>query len=419
VNSPASEQDERNEQIARLLKSEHVKYQDIDLGGGATTGGHRRTSMDRVLFGSDLTGLSLLDIGSSLGHFCLEALRHGAAAATGLETSPERLRHAREIAAVVDPRADYIEADFEEWAAPDKAFDVVLCLNVLHHLYDPIAAIRKIMAITCNRFYLEVAPASLREIMKVANIATLLGGPRAPIMLLGDTRNSTRAADRTFTFTKRAMAVIINGHSKAYEPIRFHPSSFKGRWIVEARRRQIEHLVVVAGVTSSGKSSFIERLTDPQMRARFGIANHFDTVSANAVDTLRTGPIDTLVYHYDLLRPFDRPLHSHGRDPAFHLLASARRITLVTLANRPKNLRERLRTPEARAATRKGRKRQQVLLTQYENPAFLSAWYDAWLSATARYIGRTNDRSHLVLSDDEYRAIESRDELSAVLRSAG
>ena len=411
------ENSKRDEQIARLLRSEHIKYQDIDLGGGATTGGHRRTSMDRVLFGSDLNGLTLLDIGSSLGHFCLEALRHGAAAATGLETSPERLRHAREIAAVVDQRASYIEADFEEWSAPDKSFDVLLCLNVLHHLYDPIAAIRKIMAITRNRFYLEVAPVSLREIMKVANIATLFGGPRAPLMLLGDTRNSTRAADRTFTFTKKAMAVIINGHSKAYESIRFHPSSFKGRWIVEARRRQIDHLVVVAGVTSVGKSAFIDRLADPQLRARFDIESDFATVSANAIDKLRDGPIGTLVYHYDLLRPFDRPLHSHGRDPAFHLLGSARRITLITLANRPEILRDRLNSPEARASTRKGRKRQKVLLTQYENPAFLSDWYNAWLTATARHVGRSEDRAHLVLTDGAYPEIADIGALHALFRT--
>jgi len=173
----------------------------------------------------------------------------------------------------------------------------------------------------------------------------------------------------------------------------------------------------VAGVTSAGKSAFIKRLAEPGIRDRFGLAERFETASANAVDALRAGPIGTLVYHYDLLRPFDRPLHSHGRDPAFHLLSSARRVTLITLANRPEVLRDRLRTPEARASTRKGRKRQQVLLTQYENPAFLSDWYDAWLNATARYMGRPEDRSHLILSDGDYPSIGGIDELQAILRA--
>jgi SAM-dependent methyltransferase len=406
---------QREDQVARLLQSEHVKYQDIDLGGGVATGGHRRTSMDSVLFGSDLRNLSLLDIGSSLGHFCLEALRHGAASATGLETSPERLRHAREIAEVVDPRARYIAGDFEEWSAPPQSYDVVLCLNVLHHLYDPIAAIRKIMTITARRFYLEVAPVSLSEIRKVANVASLFGGPGAPILLLGDTSNSTRAADRTFMFTRKAIATIINGHSKAYEPVLFHPSSFKGRWIVEARRRQIDHLVVVAGPTSVGKSTFIEALGSPSMRARFGIDDDFETVQANALDQLRTGPVSTLVFHYDMLRPFDRPLHSHGRDPAFHLLASANRITLITLANHSDALRARLTSPAARAGSRKALKRQQVIGKQYENAAFLIAWYEAWLEAADKYMRRPGDRRHLLLTDADYTPIEGPAALRALL----
>ncbi|QNP43965.1 hypothetical protein H9L15_05000 [Sphingomonas daechungensis] len=139
-----------------------------------------------------------------------------------------------------------------------------------------------------------------------------MGATNAPLVLLGDTSKSTRAADRTFTFTKKAMSVIVNGHSKAFEPVRFHPSSFKGRWIVEARRRQIDHLVVVAGVTGVGKSTFIERLkSSKELRARFGIEGDFSVASANDVDGLRTGRHETLIYHYDILRPFDRPLHAH------------------------------------------------------------------------------------------------------------
>ncbi|WP_398286697.1 hypothetical protein [Sphingomonas daechungensis] len=49
----------------------------------------------------------------------------------------------------------------------------MLCLNVLHHLYEPIGAIRKIMSMTRDRFYLEVAPVKAREVMKVANIFSL------------------------------------------------------------------------------------------------------------------------------------------------------------------------------------------------------------------------------------------------------
>src|SRR4029079_15982091 len=104
---------QRDERVAKLLESEHIRYQNINLGGGETTGGHTRTSMDDILFASDLKGLRLLDIGYAVRHFCLEGVQDRAAAATGLETSPERVRHARQIADIVDPRAEYIPADFE------------------------------------------------------------------------------------------------------------------------------------------------------------------------------------------------------------------------------------------------------------------------------------------------------------------
>ena len=393
---------QRDERVAKLLESEHIRYQNINLGGGETTGGHTRTSMDDILFASDLKGLRLLDIGSALGHFCLEALKRGASAATGLETSPERARHAREIADIVDPRAQYVPADFEYWDSADKSFDVVLCLNVLHHLYDPVNALRKIMRITAKRFYLEVAPVSVRDVVKMGNPLALFGASGLPVILLGPTAKSTRAADRTFTFSKKAIATIVNGHSKAYEPLLFHPSNFKGRWIVEARRRDIGHLVVVCGPTAVGKSSFIRALDDPKVRKKFGIADGYSFVQAKDLDRLARGRHDTLVFHYDMLRPFDRPLQSHGRDPAFHLLQSAEKITFVTLAASGEVLRKRIQSNDAQPTNRKDRKRHKLLFKQYANPAFLKAWYDAWAAAIAPFKGKT----FIVRAEEGYPAIK-------------
>ena len=145
-----------------------------------------------------------------------------------------------------------------------------------------------------------------------------------------------------------------------------------------------------------------------------GIGGAHEITSANALDSLRTGRHDTLVYHYDLLRPFDRPLHSHGRDPAFHLLSSANRITLITLTNSGAILRKRLQAPDARPNGTKARKRHDVILGQYENPSFLAAWYDAWHDAAARYMGREADSSHLVVTDEDYTAVASRQDLKRI-----
>ena len=110
-----------------------------------------------------------------------------------------------------------------------------------------------------------------------------------------------------------------------------------------------------------------------------------------------------MVFHYDMLRPFDRPLQSHGRDPAFHLLEAAEKITFVTLAANGDVLQQRIRTNSAQPTNRKGRKRHALLEKQYANPAFLKAWYDAWATATAPFKGKT----FLVRADEGYPTIKT------------
>ena len=102
--------------------------------------------------------------------------------------------------------------------------------------------------------------------------------------------------------------------------------------------------------------------------------------------------------------PF-RPVsgRSHGRDPAFHLLEAAEKITFVTLAAIGDVLQKRIRTNSAQPTNRKGRKRHALLQKQYANPAFLKAWYDAWATATAPFKGKT----FLVRADEGYPTIKT------------
>ena len=178
--------DNQRARIENFLKSEHLTYQQIQLGMGFATPGWDRTSIDDILFADQLDGESILDIGSAQGRFCIEALRRGAASATGLETSPERIRHVRYIAEILDVRTrpTYLREDIEHWTAPAKSFDRVLCLNVLHHLYDPISVLRKLMSITRKRLYLEVAPVGKKSIYKIANFFTAWAAPFAPVIVL-------------------------------------------------------------------------------------------------------------------------------------------------------------------------------------------------------------------------------------------
>jgi len=430
-----------NEQRARIenfLNSEHLTYQKIRLGAHVSTPGLDRTSIDHILFADQLEGESILDVGSAQGRFCIEALRRGAASATGLETSPERIRHARRIAEILDvrPRPIYLHEDVEHWTAPAKSFDRVLCLNVLHHLYDPISVLRKLMFIARKRLYLEIAPVNTKGIFKVTSFFTSWLASNAPVIVLGNPKDTRRTADGAFILTPKTLSIIINGHTQAFEPVIIHRSSFKNRFVIEARRRQINHLVVVAGVTSVGKSTFIERLKSPELRQRFGIADRYVTFFCHdEFDKLAKGPIETLVFHYDLLRPFDRPLQSHGRDPALTLLSSAEKITLITLFNSAeelakRKLKELAKLKPERTALRKLKelaksklkhetkvaltRRGNILLRMYRNSKFLDSWYDAWFEEMQKYASSTIS-SLRVRTNDSYDIVADRNEFHRIL----
>jgi ubiquinone/menaquinone biosynthesis C-methylase UbiE len=361
------------------------------------------SSRDEIFLSDDLSGEHFLHIGCGTGDLCRKALQRGAASATGLDISRERIRSAIGTASEVQMSSQFIETDFEKWNAAPKSFDVVACGNLLHHMYGPVAAVRKIMLVTRKRFYIHVAP-ELHPPGHMASIFARIWGPRnRPSIFLGRRGFALRAADCTFAFQKDALEIIINRHSKAFEPVKFHPLRNGAGWIIEARRRQIGHLVVVAAATAAGKSRFIERLSQPPMRERFGLGDdRLRVIKAEEIDELGSGFHSTVVLHYDLLRPFDRPLQTHERDPAFHLLSSAERVTLITLANTADVLKARMmerrvrrqaaKLPLVDRATRK--------LEMTEGPRFYADWYESWFSATSAWA--SGDQAHFVLSDEQY-----------------
>jgi hypothetical protein len=185
-----------------------------------------------------------------------------------------------------------------------------------------------------------------------------------------------------------------------------------------------------------GKSTFIERLKSPELRQRFGIPDRYITFFCHdEFDKLAKGPIETLVFHYDLLRPFDRSLQSHGRDPALTLLSSAEKITLITLFNSAEELAKRklkeltklkpertaprklkelatrnLKLDTAAALTRRGN----ILLKMYRNSKFLDSWYDAWFEEMQKYASSTIS-SLRVRTNDSYDIVEERNEFHRIL----
>lgn len=406
----------------RFLKEEELGYQAIALPGGIVTPGSDRGYMLKTVFGEDFAGKSFFDVGSYLGQFCIEALQRGAIRSCGIETDVSHVRRAQKIADLLSLSPEYIHGNFERWDPKNESFDVVTCLNVLHHLYDPINAIRKIMQMARSRIVLEVARPTWREVMRdrvnplrlfdFGSPAILLGAPNKR-GLLGKPNKRSNMAGRTYMFTPRALEIIFNVHTNLFEPILVKSSPFKGRLIVVAQKKSIGHLVVVAGPTSSGKSTLCAKLReDASLRQQFGMnSGKWDLVGSSKVAKMLPGRRDQLILHYDFLRPSRTGMHSFDRDPSLDLLKVAEKVTILTVATPRLQLAEQLRKGEIERKGRKPRERDFDLLKLYSGPQFLNDWYDSWSSFSSSFSTATRI---VVENRGEFRRA-AQDDWSAVL----
>lgn len=89
---------------------------------------------------SGCSGKSILSLGCMYGYFLHEAMRRGAAIAVGIEHDVVEIKIANEINDIFNDGVKIIHADLEKYK-PEQNFDVILMLNVLHILKNPIKTV--------------------------------------------------------------------------------------------------------------------------------------------------------------------------------------------------------------------------------------------------------------------------------------
>jgi SAM-dependent methyltransferase len=100
-----------------------------------------------------LNGKSVLDIGCADGAASLSAARMGARV-TGLEPRAHRLGRAKAIADATGLALELRNTTLAEFEAPAAAFDVVLALDVLDQVPDPIAFLERAARLTSSHLVL-------------------------------------------------------------------------------------------------------------------------------------------------------------------------------------------------------------------------------------------------------------------------
>jgi SAM-dependent methyltransferase len=241
----------REEVEAFLAETRFSGYHRFPLPHGLEVPGvDRRERADQV-FSMDLTGKSVLDVGTAYGIFPYEAITRGAARAVGVEGNPQTCSVAKRISELHGGRWEIHEGRVEQLAA-DETFDVVLFLNVLHHVTDPVEAIRRLLAVCRETMVIEFClpddpeylvhlidprPKHSRPAWWRARIRSFMLRPALrwfPAMAVGDWEYH-----RTFYFTPKAFDNLFRLHLKFFDRISFAPT-------VTGQRRVVAHCTVAA-----------------------------------------------------------------------------------------------------------------------------------------------------------------------------
>jgi 2-polyprenyl-3-methyl-5-hydroxy-6-metoxy-1,4-benzoquinol methylase len=213
------------EEIEDLLASHDFGYHRVALPHGLVTPGDDRGGTAAIAFPEDLRGRSVLDVGCALGYFCFEAERRGAARVVGVELKPERYEHANLLKGVLGSGVEFRLGDFQDGEGVDGGFDVVLALNLLHHLSDPVGAIRRLAALADERLVLEFPTFADPKFRRSSGVRMWRWYDRRPVLGVG-----SKEEDQTFVFTEPAVRQILRDHAGVRD-VAFQPSPLPGRLI--------------------------------------------------------------------------------------------------------------------------------------------------------------------------------------------
>jgi len=224
--------------LRELLARGRFGYQRIALPFGMATQGHDRSVTARRIFPDDLGGRSVLDVGSRLGYFCFEATRRGARGVVGVDVDPGFVDQSRLLSECLGLDAAFRCGDAEspETLPADERFDYVLCLNVLHHVRDPVALLGRLCAATRERLVLEVAGFGRRDRRRLglpAPLAFLLS--RLPVAVIRSPDGGRRPPG--FFLSPPAVRTLLE-RAGGFERIEILPSAHKQRFLVVATRKE-------------------------------------------------------------------------------------------------------------------------------------------------------------------------------------
>jgi tRNA (mo5U34)-methyltransferase len=174
--------------ISEELASFPHWYHRIEVAPGVVTPGINDSPAALRALGlpNDLSGRRVLDIGTRDGFFAFECERRGATV-VAVDAAPLEHTGFAMAARMLGSKVRYDQRSIWDLSRErDGEFDVVLCLGLLYHLRDPLAALDLLRSLCTGELYLETAvlnPAGARALNDIgAWGATMAEFETTPLM---------------------------------------------------------------------------------------------------------------------------------------------------------------------------------------------------------------------------------------------
>jgi SAM-dependent methyltransferase len=217
-----------------LASKDFTGYQSVPLPFQLRVPGQDKSAAVDFYLSGRVEGKSVLDVGTYYGLYPCEAMERGAVRAVGIEQDAERYAIAKRIAELNGNRYEIRKCRGEE-LDPTEKFDLVLFLNVLHHVLDPVEAVSKIARLCSDIMLVEFCLPWDYSNLKFLKGESGRGHSRMwamarsalmrfacaglPVMAVGE-----REYHRTFYFSPEAFRNIFVIHNRIFESISFAPS---------------------------------------------------------------------------------------------------------------------------------------------------------------------------------------------------
>ena len=380
----------KKEEVLQIINQQPKWYQKIQLPFGLETPGRDRSQTANRIFPADLNGASVLDVGCAEGFFCFEAKRRNAGKVVGLDLDRDRQRTAAKLARVFGFEIDFLQGSVMDIEGLGM-FDYVLCLNILHHVTDPIGIIHKLINITREKLVLEVADIGMgiADIGRKRKSRAVLGwwGPLFKL-LPSELRPGILAVDSRgrFLLTRNWIKNLVQNQYCDIERVEFVDSELKHRYLALASMRKLSALRFISGPTNVGKSEFVNLLKsgDPEVCRLIGL-NLQDGWQVMTASNLQTGAVEgvnRLVMEYDICRTILRRYGDYQYDPALAIKRVADKKTVYVLVCPVDSLVGRVRAAlnSNQNPERKHYRKAERMIFEYSQPGRLRNLYEGWIS---------------------------------------